>query len=63
MTFSVNKLYPLRNFGNKGTKNWYDNIGIRYTLNTKNQISTTDSMLFHNKTLQNLKTGKTHNSN
>ena len=60
VTFSVNKLYPLRNLGNKGTKNWYDNIGIRYTLNTKNQISTTDSMLFHNKTLQNLKTGLKH---
>jgi len=60
ITFSVNKLYPLRNFGNKGTKNWYDNIGIRYTLNTKNQISTTDSMLFHNNTLHNLKTGAKH---
>ena len=48
ITFSVNKLYPFRNIGNQGTKNWYDDIGIRYTLNTKNQISTTDSLLFHN---------------
>ena len=54
ITFSVNKLYPFRNIGNQGTKNWYDNIGIRYTLNTKNQISTSDSLLFHN-TLQNFK--------
>ena len=60
VTFSVNKLHPFRNIGNKGTKNWYDNIGIRYTLNTKNQISTTDSLLFHNSTLQNFETGMRH---
>ena len=60
ITFSVNKLYPFRTIGNQGTKNWYDNIGIRYTLNTKNQISTTDSLLFHNSTLQNFKSGMRH---
>ncbi len=60
ITFSVNKLYPFRNIGNQGTKNWYDDIGIRYTLNTKNQISTTDSLLFHNSTLQNFKSGMRH---
>ena len=60
VTFSVNKLHPFRNIGNKGTKNWYDNIGIRYTLNTKNQLSTTDSLLFHRSTLQNFATGMRH---
>ena len=60
ITFSVNKLYPFKIIGNKGTKNWYDNIGVRYTMNTKNQISTTDSLLFHNSTLQNFKTGMRH---
>ena len=61
VSFSMNKIYPFKNIGNKGTKNWYDNIGIRYNLNTKNQISTEDSLLFHRSTLQDFNTGMRHN--
>ena len=61
ISLSMNKIYPFKSLGNKGSKNWYDNIGMRYSMNSKNQISTTDSLLFHNSTLQNFNSGMRHN--
>jgi lipopolysaccharide assembly outer membrane protein LptD (OstA) len=60
INFSVNKIYPFKSIGNKGTKNWYDNIGIRYNMNTKNQLSTTDSLLFHRSNLSTFQSGMRH---
>jgi len=61
ISLSMSKIYPFKSLVNKGSKNWYDNIGMRYSMNSKNQISTTDSLLFHNSTLQNFNSGMRHN--
>ena len=38
--------YPFKLIGNSAKTQWYDKISIKYGMNTKNTISTTDSLLF-----------------
>lgn len=61
ITFSMNKIFPFKKRQGYQKKNWYDNIGIRYNLNTKNQVSTLDSLLFHRSNLANFRNGMRHN--
>jgi len=44
LTFSVNRFNPLRRSG--GKKRFYEDLSISYSMNARNQINTTDSMLF-----------------
>ena len=61
ISFNMNKIYPLRNIRHNTRKKWYNNIGLRYSGNTKNLISNSDSLIFHKSTLRNFKTGMRHN--
>lgn len=46
LTLSVQRFYPLRKKERSGKIKWYENITMSYKMNAKNEISTTDSMLF-----------------
>ena len=56
LTFSVNRIFP---FKNTIKNTWYKNLGISYTLNTKNTLSRPDSLLFSNIT-DNMRNGAQH---
>jgi lipopolysaccharide assembly outer membrane protein LptD (OstA) len=51
LTFSVNRFYPLKKEG--GKKRFYEDLSIQYSMNAKNTINTTDSMLFKAQTFRN----------
>ncbi len=59
MTFTVNRFYPLR--GKSKKKRFYEDLSVSYTMNLRNTISTTDSVLFDKVTLeQNMQAGASH---
>lgn len=49
ITFTVNQFYPLRKAG--GKKRFYEDLSIRYSFDAKNTVSTVDSLLFTEETL------------
>ena len=57
----MNRIFPFKSNRIIEKKYWYDNIGISYNLNAKNQLSSTDSLLFHKSTLHSFKNGMRHN--
>ena len=59
VTFSVNRIFPFKNKRITSSK-WYDKIGLSYTMNTKNEISIADSLLFKKNTLSQFKNGMKH---
>ena len=61
LSLNMNRLYPLKSIGNINKKKWYDNISIRYSMNSKNQISFIDSLIFNKQTSESFKTGIKHN--
>ncbi len=60
ITFSMNRIFPFKNMGKSAKKHWYDKIGISYNLNTKNTISTTDSLLFTKDSFSKFRNGMKH---
>ena len=52
MTFTVNRFYPLRS-KKGGKKKFYEDLSVSYTMNSRNQISTADSVLFDMETIEN----------
>ncbi|GAB4248320.1 MAG: putative LPS assembly protein LptD [Vicingaceae bacterium] len=44
-TFSMNRINPLKRKNRVGQKKFYENIGVSYTLNSKNEINIADSLL------------------
>jgi len=52
MTFTVNRFYPLKS-KKGGKKRFYEDLSISYSMNSKNQISTADSVLFDATTIEN----------
>lgn len=52
MTFTVNRFYPLRN-KEGGKKKFYEDLSVSYSMNSRNQISTVDSVLFDMETIEN----------
>ncbi len=60
ISFSMNKIYPFRNLIKRSKNDILSNIGIRYNLNSKNQFSAIDSLLFKKKTLNSIRTGVRH---
>lgn len=59
MTFTVNRFYPLKGLSEK--KQFYDDLSVSYTMNSKNTITTADSVLFDKVTIEeNMQTGAIH---
>ena len=59
VTFSMNRIFPFKNKKISSSK-WYEKIGLNYTMNTKNEISIADSLLFKKNTLSQFKNGMKH---
>ncbi len=61
ISINSKRLYPFKLIGSSLKKNWYDKISIKYALNTKNTISTTDTLLFSKNSLSKFRNGMKHN--
>ncbi|MBH70816.1 MAG: hypothetical protein CMP69_06295 [Flavobacteriales bacterium] len=57
ISFSVNRIFPFKNTN----KNWIKNIGLSYNMQTKNSISTLDTLLFKKQSLSKFRNGMKHN--
>ena len=60
INFSTNTFYPFRSAKMVGKLRWYDNIQVKYNMNAKNQVNSTDSTFFQPSTLDNMKNGIKH---
>jgi len=60
VTFTMNRIYPLKNIGKAGKKHWYSELNLSYTANTKNYISMPDSLFFKDGWLDNMQNGMQH---
>ncbi|MDA3942800.1 MAG: putative LPS assembly protein LptD [Bacteroidetes bacterium] len=61
MTFSVNRLYPLKKENRTGQSKWYEELNINYNLNARNSLSLPDSMLFKPDAVSKMQNGIQHN--
>ena len=61
ISLNSKRFYPFKIIGNSAKKNWYDKIMIKYGMNSKNTISTADSLLFTEKSFSNFRNGMKHN--
>jgi len=61
LTFSVNRLYPLKRKNPVGRPKWYEELNINYNMNARNSISLPDSMLFKPDALSKMQNGIQHN--
>ena len=59
IAFSMSRIFPFKS-NSFGKTRWYEKIGIGYNMNTKNQISIADSLLFQNDALSEFKNGVRH---
>jgi len=60
ISLNSKRVYPFKSLGNSAKTQWYDKIMIKYGMNTKNTISTTDSLLFTKNSLSNFRNGMKH---
>ena len=61
VAFSMDRIYPFRGKNNDdGKYNWFENIQLSYNSRLENRINSTDSTLFTNNTLKNMKNGFSH---
>ena len=60
VSLNSKRLYPFKSLGNATKTQWYDKIMIKYGMNTKNTISTADSLLFTKNSLSKFKNGMKH---
>jgi hypothetical protein len=60
MTFNVTRLYPFRSKKSSGSMKWFQNIQISYNAKLDNRITSVDSLLFTQQTLNNMKNGFSH---
>ena len=60
ISFNMNRIFPLKNFGKKGKDHWFHKIGVSYSSNIKNDISIADSLLFTNKSFRSFRNGIRH---
>lgn len=59
MTFSANRLYPLKPKSGGSTK-WWQELQLQYTASLDNRINTTDSLLFTKEVWNNMDNGFKH---
>jgi len=60
VTFSMNRIYPLKSLGKAGKKRWYSELNLSYTANAKNYISMADSLFFKEGWLNQMQNGLQH---
>ena len=60
ITFTMNRIYPLKNVGKAGKKHWYSELNLSYTANAKNYISMADSLFFKDHWLDKMQNGLQH---
>ena len=60
MTFSMAKIYPLRNKKRSGAAKWYEKFGINYTGNLRNSITSKESELLQKSLADDWKNGIRH---
>jgi len=60
VAFNVSRFYPLRKKERVGKLKWYEEIGLAYTINAKNKLSTYDSTLFQVATIKEFQNGIKH---
>ena len=61
VSLNSKRIHPFKLLGNPEERNWYDKISIKYSMNTKNTISTSDSLLFTKQSISKFKNGMSHN--
>ena len=61
VSLNSKRFYPFKSIGSSAKIQWYDKIMIKYGMNTKNTISTADSLLFTKKSFSNFRNGMRHN--
>ena len=61
VSLNSKRFYPFKSIGISAKTQWYDKIMIKYGMNTKNTISTADSLLFTKKSFSNFRNGMRHN--
>ena len=60
LTFTMNRIYPLKNVGKSGKKHWYSELNLSYSTSAKNYISMADSLFFKDGWLDNMQNGMQH---
>lgn len=60
LAFSMNRINPFERKEVSGKRRWYEKINMRYSSTAKNQIESSDSLLFSPQTLDNMKYGIQH---
>jgi hypothetical protein len=60
MAFNMNRIYPLKRKSAIGAPVWYEKIGLSYSGNIDNTISTRTDELFTKSTLDNMRNGVQH---
>ncbi len=62
VSYNLNTLYPFKFLNKTNKSKWYDKISFKYNADAKNTISTTDSLLFKEKSLDQFRNGIKHSS-
>jgi hypothetical protein len=60
VSFNATRFYPLRRKTRVGALRWYEDISVNYTMNARNQVTTTDSLFFRPETLDDFLNGVKH---
>lgn len=58
ISLNMNRIFPFKNKISKDR--WYEKVGLRYSMNAKNDISIVDSLLFTKNTLSKFRNGIKH---
>ncbi|WP_294139677.1 putative LPS assembly protein LptD [uncultured Sanguibacteroides sp.] len=61
LSFRMSQIYPFRKKGKVGEMKWYDNIGISYSADLKNNIQTKEDKLFKSSFTRDWNNGFKHN--
>ena len=61
ISLNSRRVYPFKLIGNTAKQQWYDKISIKYNMNTRNTISTIDSLLFTQESFSKFSNGMKHN--
>lgn len=60
ISFNVQRFYPFKRKAVIGKQRWYEKIGVTYTMNAENQVSTLDSIFLTRATLDRMRNGIKH---
>ena len=60
LNYNINRFQPFKILNQSSKLKWYENISVSYSVNAKNMISTTDSLLFTRESFENFNNGFKH---